>query len=357
MATSSGSLRRAIGCLYGQLVGDSLGARYEFKAAQQVASMVAADRTDDGFLPILGGGPFFMKPGQVTDDSEMALSLARSLVELKKFSAEDVATSYVAWIQSNPPDRGIATANALEIRGAEFRKPVGSDCHSDLFAQEKVVLLEMVHKRVRDKNPGSGSNGPLMRISPMGIATARWKKEQRVRECVVADVELTHCHELVKEAVVAYVMAIRALINGDPAESAFEAALSSVQSPWARQCLADARKSATPVKLFDGAEIAGDTEKIGFIGIAFQSAFYELLHAESFVQGVERAVLRGGDTDTNGCIVGALLGARFGEEGVPGKWKRCVREAKPRDPAYRHLRTDDVEELARRLIEEVSENV
>uniref|UniRef100_A0A1I7ZN48 ADP-ribosylglycohydrolase family protein n=1 Tax=Steinernema glaseri TaxID=37863 RepID=A0A1I7ZN48_9BILA len=354
MTSANGAvLRRALGCLYGQLIGDSLGARYEFETAEQVVALVAKDRAPDGFLPILGGGPFSMQPGQVTDDSEMALSLARSMVELRKFCPIDVATSYVAWIQSNPPDRGVATENALGIR-SKFHKKVGPRFRVELSEEEKETVWKTVQQNVRERNAASGSNGPLMRISPLGIASARWTDERRVKECVVADVELTHCHELVKEAVVAYVMAIRALINGATQEEAFEAALSSAQSPWTRNCLTSGRKAATPVDLFDGGKTHGDKEKIGFIGVALQSAFYELLHAESFSQGLERAILRGGDTDTNGCIVGALLGARFGAEGIPEPWKKAVRTAKPRAPAYEHLQTEDVEKLAHRLLEDVS---
>ena len=36
----------------------------------------------------------------------------------------------------------------------------------------------------------------------------------------------------------------------------------------------------------------------------------------------------GGDTDTNGAIAGAVLGARFGLESIPERWRR--REAEIR---------------------------
>lgn len=61
-----------------------------------------------------------------------------------------------------------------------------------------------------------------------------------------------------------------------------------------------------------------------------QNAFYELLHAESYEQGLEDTILRGGDTDTNGCITGALLGARFGFSNIPQYWIDCVKDAPPR---------------------------
>ena len=63
---------RAIGCLYGQAVGDALGTRYEFMPATTVQSAIDADLRDK-FLPILGGGPFSMELGQVTGETFLIL--------------------------------------------------------------------------------------------------------------------------------------------------------------------------------------------------------------------------------------------------------------------------------------------
>ena len=45
----------------------------------------------------------------------MAFSLATSLCRLKKFDAADVATAYVEWSHSSPPDIGMATTAALSV--------------------------------------------------------------------------------------------------------------------------------------------------------------------------------------------------------------------------------------------------
>jgi ADP-ribosylglycohydrolase len=65
----------------------------------------------------------------------------------------------------------------------------------------------------------------------------------------------------------------------------------------------------------------------GFVRIAFRLAFWELLHAPDFRAGVIDVANRGGDTDTNAAIAGALLGALHGEAGVPKIWRRCVESA------------------------------
>ncbi|KAK6107770.1 hypothetical protein QQG55_29530 [Brugia pahangi] len=58
-------IRKALGCMYGQVIGDSLGSRYEFQSASIVQQMIAEDLVES-FLPIIGGGPFHLLPGQVS---------------------------------------------------------------------------------------------------------------------------------------------------------------------------------------------------------------------------------------------------------------------------------------------------
>ena len=60
---------------------------------------------------------------------------------------------------------------------------------------------------------------------------------------------------------------------------------------------------------------------------ALQLAFYELLYTESFENSLIRTVTRGGDTNTNGCIVGALLGAFYGHSEIPEGWVDTIQNA------------------------------
>lgn len=75
-------LDRARGLMLGQLVGDALGAQVEFESAASIAR-----RYPDGVRTIRDGGPFNTLAGQPTDDSEMALSLARTLVRDGRFAS------------------------------------------------------------------------------------------------------------------------------------------------------------------------------------------------------------------------------------------------------------------------------
>ncbi len=68
-------------------------------------------------------------------------------------------------------------------------------------------------------------------------------------------------------------------------------------------------------------------------------------------------VMRGGDTDTNAAICGALLGAVYGRNAIPGQWVESLLNCRPAAglPNVRHPRPEcfcpvDALELAARLI-------
>ena len=75
-----------------------------------------------------------------------------------------------------------------------------------------------------------------------------------------------------------------------------------------------------------------------------------MLHAESFACSLQRVIARGGDTDTNGCIAGAMLGALFGADAVPQEWVKTVKQAKERYASVSgYFSLADVDELVEKL--------
>ena len=87
--------RRAAG--WGQLAGDSLDSLAEFQSPAQILRQYP-----DGVRQLAGGGDFGTIPGQPTDDSEMALMLARSLAEHERFDVDAIRKAYICWLDTNP---------------------------------------------------------------------------------------------------------------------------------------------------------------------------------------------------------------------------------------------------------------
>ena len=275
-----GMLARAQGCLLGQVAGDALGQLVEFRDADSIAAQYP-----HGVRALHDGGAFDTRAGQPTDDSEMALMLARSILANGGFSASAARAAYVEWMRSNPFDIGTTTRQGL-----------------------------------RDQpTAASQANGALMRMSPLAVygaalptaALAAWAR---------ADAALTHPHPLCRDASAAFCVAIaHAVRTGDGPAAVYGATLGWAESEpdLHPDLLTDLRAAAAgPPTDFQ--------QQMGWVRVAFRNAFFELLHASGPTEALVRTVGRGGDTDTNGAIAGALLGAVHGREAVPLAWRNAV---------------------------------
>ncbi|CAJ0944638.1 unnamed protein product, partial [Mesorhabditis belari] len=316
---------RIRGTLMGQFVGDALGCRYEFTKKAQVQQMLDEDRKrgKDGLLPMLGGGPFLLKAGQITDDSEMALSMIGSILKNDRYDQASTVCAYVRWAQSNPPDIGHTTATALRIL-----EKVPKDWLDLLDSTKREDVLKAVLQNVRIKCGNSKSNGFLMRISPIPAFYHDEPVEKWITYAI-QDAALTHLDPTTFNAATVYSTALHQLINGKTPQEVFQHALDATNDPIVKKHLDLARTQRIPVPFGEKMELLsnGDDKAIGYFGIALQVAFYELLHADSFAEGLVNAIAIGGDTDTNGCITGALLGAHFGETEIPVDWRKIVENA------------------------------
>jgi ADP-ribosyl-[dinitrogen reductase] hydrolase len=318
MTLDPGIVARARGAWLGQIAGDALGTTVEFKPPGRIAELYP-----DRLTKIIGGGPFSVKPGQVTDDTELALALARSLVERGTYDPDHVAGAYVAWYESGPFDVGGTTAMAF---GGRPRRGPG-----------------LAARIARKASRTSQANGSVMRLSP--LAVWGWRLDEDDLLALAAfDARLSHPNEVCQaaNAIFAHAVAL-AVREGTSAQQTYERTLALARRhPRCRPLstlLEDAAREAP----------ADFVKNMGWVRIALQNAFHQLLHAPSLEEGVVRTVMLGGDTDTNGCIAGALLGAVHGEEAVPAQWREAIEGCRTmRGAAYQAA---DARDLALRLVE------
>lgn len=309
-----GLLRRAQGCLLGQLAGDALGSMVEFKPASAIRRLYADGLGRIGLSPVWN-----TLAGQPTDDSELALMLARALVAAGRYDDEQVAAAYGYWYASEPFDCGTTTSIGAEgIRAAQARG-------TSLAAGAREAASR-----------GSESNGALMRQSPLAIWGHALAPEQ-LDALVRRDTTLTHPNRVCQDASAAFVVALAAVIrDGLDAASAYEQA-----RDWDRR---HGASEAVTRALEDARRRRPDYERsMGHVPIALQNAFYQALNADSFAEGVAATAMAGGDTDTNAAIAGALLGAIHGARAVPEQWRQALLTCRPHaaDPGAHHPRPVD----------------
>jgi ADP-ribosyl-[dinitrogen reductase] hydrolase len=278
------------GALLASAAGDALGATLEFMTRD------AIERQYGQLRDIVGGGWLHVAPGEITDDTQMALCIARSLVERQGFDADDVAARFVAWHASRPKDIGNTTAHALEqlARGVPWQT-AGQHTHVTL-------------------RPRDASNGSIMRCAPLALY-ARADPAQNARLATDAS-RITHANPLCVAASVALNAAIAALLD-DPSADARAIASDATDNAQLRAALAEIPQRD-----------ASSLDAGGYVLATMQSAFWAVTQHATLEDAIIAAVNLGDDADTTGAVAGALAGARWGMSAIPERWLDVLQ---PRD--------------------------
>jgi ADP-ribosyl-[dinitrogen reductase] hydrolase len=135
---------------------------------------------------------------------------------------------------------------------------------------------------------------------------------------------MTHPNAVCQDACAVFVAGLAGVIvQGGGPETCYAAALAEASKPGCQPSVHEAMERARQQPPVDF------QTNMGWVLIALQNAFYQLLHASSLEEGVVNTVMRGGDTDTNAAIAGALLGAAHGRQAIPGRWLRALLSCRP----------------------------
>jgi len=296
---------RAQGCAVGAAIGDALGMPLEFGRRRPVDQLVRDMRP--GRIPA----------GTFTDDTEMALALAGSLLAHRPLDPADLARRFVTWLQAGPPDVGIHTRNVLS------RIAAGQPWDEAVRA-------------VQAQRPDSAGNGSVMRCWP--VALASWNDLDQLLADSRLQSRVTHPHPECEAGSAFVNAAIYYLLRGVPPAEAIAQALDDVAMP---QPLRDVVEKA-PTRTRDG------LPNSGWVRHTLESAVWGLLTTGTFEEAVVQAVNLGNDADTAGTVVGALAGAAYGLDGIPRRWREALRGEWPlRSGQY--WRAADLIELADRL--------
>ncbi|TCM87455.1 ADP-ribosyl-[dinitrogen reductase] hydrolase [Rhodovulum steppense] len=260
---------RALAAYLGLAIGDALGATVEFMTAREIAAQHGVHRE------ITGGGWLKLAPGQVTDDTEMALALGRSLLRAGRFDARDLCEEFAAWLATGPAD-------------------VGNTCRRGIrrFMRNGTVKGGFAE--------GDAGNGAAMRVLPVALATL--DDPSRAEDWTLAQARTTHHHPLSDAACLALVRMVHALLDGQGREAV----------------RAEAEALVGRHRAFRFAPYLGQSSP--FIVDTIQTVMHHYLGAESFEDALVATVNEGGDADTTGAIAGMLAGATWGMAAIPARW-------------------------------------
>ncbi|OGU17989.1 MAG: ADP-ribosyl-[dinitrogen reductase] hydrolase [Geobacteraceae bacterium GWC2_53_11] len=267
---------RARAAFIGMAIGDALGATVEFMTASEIASKYGT------FKDIVGGGWLRLKPGQVTDDTEMALCIGRAIIKNQGWSVEAIADNFAAWLKSRPVD-------------------CGDTCR-------KGIRAYLLHGQLESPpNEWDAGNGAAMRILPAVLYSL--PDEELLKKYVIEQAHITHNNPVSDAA---------CLCLGQM----LHAALCGAEKTRLRRH-ADGLTVRFPTFTF----VPYRGLATGYVVDTIQTVFHWFFRGRNFEECLVGTVNQGADADTTGAICGMLAGAYYGMDAIPKRWVRKLDRA------------------------------
>jgi ADP-ribosyl-[dinitrogen reductase] hydrolase len=260
---------RALGAYLGLACGDALGATVEFLTAREIKAQLGVHRE------LTGGGWLRLKPGQITDDTEMSLFLGQAIIESKGWNLTAAADAFAAWLKSKPVD-------------------VGATCRRGI---RRYMLQGVVHGPESDTD---GGNGAAMRNLPVALFTLG--DDDLLARCSLEQAHITHHHALSDAGTLALGRMVQVLLAGGGVKG----------------CRPVASRLVEDYKTFKFDPYPGRAS--GYIVDTMQTVLYHFFYTDSFESCVVETVNRGEDADTTGALAGMLAGALYGASAIPKRW-------------------------------------
>jgi ADP-ribosyl-[dinitrogen reductase] hydrolase len=262
-------LDRARAAFLGLAVGDALGATTEFMTPGEIREKFRIHRK------MVGGGWLRLKAGEVTDDTEMSLCIARALLGEGTWNLQGIAEEFATWLKGKPKDIGATCRRGIRdflVKG-QLQTPF---------------------------NEWDAGNGGVMRMAPVALFTLG--DEELLARRAVEQARITHNHPLSDAGCIAVGRMVQQAILG-----ADRFQLHAIT----RQLVGD-----FPTFRFNN--YRGNAS--AYVVDTLQTVFHYIFTTGGFDECLIGVVNQGGDADTTGAIAGMIAGAFYGLDAIPPKW-------------------------------------
>ena len=304
MTTKNISLDRISGCLLGAAIGDALGMPNEDLSKKRSLDLYGGPIKD--FIPphrdSVNG---HLNKGYYTDDTQLTLTIAESIIECKGLNPERLASSFCTWYKSKDErNRGHACSQACE------RLLAGVPWY--------------------EAGANKAGVGGAMRVAPVGLWCAGQPGD--VAEMAALSCQITHRNLVAIDGAVIMAHAVSILVTADHSgKSLINTLMKSVRSSEFKTKLQDvdfALKSRLgideAIQMLGNSEAAAEAVPLALFMFLSSPRDY----ANAVLNAANATGEVGGDTDTIACMVGALSGAYNGISSIPAPWVKDVERSK-----------------------------
>jgi ADP-ribosyl-[dinitrogen reductase] hydrolase len=305
------------GALFGLAVGDALGVPVEFKDRAYLQRFPIKGMT--------GYGSWNQPPGTWSDDSSLSFCLAEALSN--GYDVNNIAQNFINWMQHG-------------FWGAHHKVfDIGEATRFAIGRLTKGTSPLLSGGTLDDDN----GNGSLMRIIPLLFYIKDLPVNERYEK--VKEVSaITHAHFRSVFSCFIYLEFALQILNGNTVNVAYFNMQQIVKE------FAD-RNEFNPKELKLFARILDKNIKeipeeaiysSGYVLYTLEASLWCLLNTDNYADAVLKAVNLGGDTDTTGCVTGAVAGLLYGYDEIFQVWVNEI------------ARKEDIDDLSNRLYKRIT---
>ena len=278
--------------LLGTAIGDALGVPFETMLLNN------KDLLDWDGVTYCGSKHHKLEPGQYSDDTQMSIIVAESLISNSGFNPDDLAQRYLAWIKSGLA-RGFGKTTLLAMQNLESGKH---------WTSSGVI--------------GSYGNGTAMRAAPFGVY---FRNDLRALVSIVkTDSSITHVSEDAEAGAIAIALAAAYAVNQDT-DDLLEKICEQLPNSKVKNTIYSLGSliSSDCITAEQSLRVLGTRANVRE---TVPAALYCFLKFDNYIDAVRAAIRAGGDTDTTAAIVGALFGAKNGIKGIDKQFYSSIED-------------------------------
>lgn len=278
--------------LLGTAVADALGVPFEKKLHNYEALVEWDGKT------YLGSEHHGLQPGQYSDDTQMSIMVAESLIKNHGFNPDDLAKRYMEWLVSGTA-RGYGKTTLMAVQNLQAGKH---------WSESGIA--------------GSYGNGSAMRAAPFGVYF-RNDLYSLVNICKL-DSGITHASEEAEAGSIAIALAAAYAVNNDMDNL--------LEKIWEKLPNSKVKRIIYSLGSLVDSDYITPQQALRVLGTkadvreTVPAALYCFLKFDNYHEAIVAAIKAGGDTDTTAAIVGGLFGAKLGSKAIDIKVAKGVED-------------------------------
>ena len=282
------------GVFWGQAIGDALGLGSEFLSKNQIKEYYPNKLSDFSQI-IQDKHRSRWKIGDWTDDTDQFLCICESIIKTNQVDELSFANELYKWFKGIPMGIGKTVYKVVSL--PQFT----------LYPHKAAELIWKISKQQ------NASNGAIMRTSILG--TFEFWDYDKVSNNTEKIAKVTHWDNRCVGSCAIMTQLISNILN----ETKFLEAeqLCQIADKYDKRIKPFVELSLTPH--IENLNLDEPTS-MGYTLKAMAAGLWTYFNASDFEDGILKVVNEGGDADTNACVAGSILGAKFGFNSIPEKY-------------------------------------